>query len=134
MSPFALVAHFFPAAIAVEPARPPTSEDLRAEWRRYVHAFVQSDGRVIDRAGADVSTSEGQAYALARATWCDDRATFDRVLRWTLDNLQAGHVEALPAWQWGRRTDDSWGVLDPSPASDADTSRSISSIWNVERA
>ncbi len=122
MSPLAfLAAQGWSIAAASEPARAPTSDDLRAEWRRYVHAFVQADGRVIDRAGADVSTSEGQAYALVRATWCDDRATFDRVLRWTVDNLQGSHVETLPGWQWGRRSDGSWGVLDPSPAADADT-------------
>lgn len=111
------------AAPAPEQHRPvpPSVETLRAEWRRYVHAFVQSDGRVIDRADADVSTSEGQAYALVRATWCGDRATFDKILRWTLDNLQGGQPAQLPAWRWGRRADGSWGTLDASPATDADT-------------
>ncbi len=108
-------------AMAAAPVAPPSAESLRAEWRRYVHAFVQADGRVIDRAGADVSTSEGQAYALVRATWCDDRATFDRVLAWTRDNLQGGQPGALPAWRWGRREDGTWTVLDASPAADADT-------------
>jgi endo-1,4-beta-D-glucanase Y len=100
---------------------PPRHENLRAEWRRYVHAFLQSDGRVIDRADADVSTSEGQAYAMVRALWCDDHETFARVRRWTRDNLQGGDGDALPAWRWGKAPDGSWKVLDPAPAADADT-------------
>ncbi len=98
----------------------PTPTMVRADWKPYVDAFIQADGRVIDRAGDDVSTSEGQSYALVRAVWCDDRATFDRVLLWTRDNLQAGDPLRLPAWRWGRRPDQSWGVLDANSAADAD--------------
>lgn len=103
-----------------EAATPPTRETVRAEWDRYVRDFVQDDGRVIDRGRQDLSTSEGQAYALVRAVWCHDRGTFDKVLRWTHDNLQAGHPERLPAWKWGRRDDGSWGMLDEKAAADAD--------------
>jgi endo-1,4-beta-D-glucanase Y len=123
MSPLALLLALTPAVVASAPDRPaeaPGRDALRADWKRYVAAFVQADGRVIDRAGADISTSEGQAYALVRAVWCDDRATFESVLRWTRDNLQGGDPARLPAWKWGRRDDGSWTVLDPSPASDAD--------------
>jgi endoglucanase len=98
----------------------PAPAAVRAEWGPYVATFIQSDGRVIDRAGDDVSTSEGQAYALVRAAWCDDRATFEQVLRWTRDNLQGGDPVRLPAWRWGRRADGTWGVLDANSASDAD--------------
>lgn len=113
---------FFALALALLPttSAAPTAASVRGEWGPYVQSFIQSDGRVIDRAGDDVSTSEGQAYALVRAAWCDDRATFDRVLIWTRDNLQAGDPEELPAWRWGRRPDGTWSVLDANPASDAD--------------
>ena len=110
----ALVLFHLPALAA------PTAAAVRAEWDPYVSTFIQSDGRVIDRAGDDVSTSEGQAYALVRAVWCDDRATFDKVLLWTRNNLQGGDPTRLPAWRWGRRPDGSWSVLDANSASDAD--------------
>lgn len=93
---------------------------LRRTWHGYRRHFVQRDGRVIDWKGGGVSTSEGQAYALVRAVWADDQKTFNRALQWTRDNLQQGDPTALPAWQWGQRTDKSWGVLDTQPASDAD--------------
>lgn len=107
------------AALALAFAAPRPGE-LRAAWRSYVAAFVSEDGRVIDRAADDITTSEGQAYGLLRAVWSGDRATFERLRRWTRDNLQYGDPVALPAWKWGLRPDGSWGVLDHNPASDAD--------------
>jgi endoglucanase len=90
-------------------------------WARYVQAFASPDGRIIDRTDHDRTTSEGQAYALLFALIADDRALFDRVLRWTEDNLARGSLaEHLPAWHWGRRDDDTWGVVDANSASDAD--------------
>lgn len=110
------------AALSATPAaaKPPSPALLRRTWRAYDRRFVQDDGRVIDRSDNDITTSEGQAYALIRAAWVDDRPTFDRVLQWTRDNLQEGDPTALPAWRWGQRDDGTWGVLDPSPAADAD--------------
>lgn len=104
-------------------AHPPRESAMRRDvaraWRAYSRRFIQRDGRVVDWGDGGVTTSEGQAYALVRAAWADDRRTFDRVLVWTRDNLQGGDGAALPAWRWGER-DGAWGVLDPNPAADAD--------------
>ena len=89
-------------------------------WRDYERGFIQADGRVIDPKDGGITTSEGQAYALVRAVWVGDRAQVDSLLRWTRDNLQGGKVEQLPAWKWGKRPQEDWGVLDENPASDAD--------------
>ncbi|MFZ5475722.1 MAG: glycosyl hydrolase family 8 [Myxococcota bacterium] len=110
----------FLVASAIAATTAPGAASLRADWDRYVRVFVQDDGRVIDRGRDDLSTSEGQAYAMVRAVWCDDRPTFDRVLRWTLDNLQAGDAAKLPGWKWGKRPDGAWGPLDANSAADAD--------------
>jgi endoglucanase len=93
---------------------------LASEWGAYRRAYIQDDGRVIDHSQDGVTTSEGQAYALARAAWLGDLSTFDRVLSWTRHNLQAADPHRLPAWRWGRRGDGTWGVIDENPASDAD--------------
>jgi endoglucanase len=91
------------------------------QWARYAEAFISPDGRVIDRSANDRSTSEGEAYALFLSLVAGDRATFDRVLRWTRDNLADGDLNRnLPSWHWGKRRDGSWGVLDANSASDAD--------------
>ncbi len=109
------------AAIAVAPAASGCAAVSWPTWTRYVQAFVAGDGRVIDHGDHDRTTSEGQAYALFFALVANDAPLFERILRWTGDNLAGGRLaERLPAWSWGQRRDGSWGVLDANSASDAD--------------
>ncbi|MBC8725698.1 cellulase [Paraburkholderia sp. 31.1] len=94
-------------------------------WQSFVQRFVQADGRVIDYSTpAQQTTSEGQSYALFFALVANDRATFDKLLGWTRANLAGNQFDAqnlrLPAWQWGKKPDGSYGVLDPNSASDSD--------------
>ena len=91
-------------------------------WEMFKAQFLSVDGRVIDPSTPRQHTvSEGQAYALFFALVADDHASFERILTWTENNLAQGDFTAhLPAWQWGKRDDGSWGVLDANPASDAD--------------
>jgi endoglucanase len=90
-------------------------------WRSFASRFLQGD-RIVDPSSAQaVTVSEGQAYALFFALVAGDREGFERILRWTEDNLAGGDLSLrLPAWQWGRREDGSYGVLDANSASDAD--------------
>jgi len=100
------------------------------DWEHFKQNTLSADGRVIDASTPQqVTVSEGQAYALFFALVANDRATFDRVLNWTQNNLAQGDLtQHLPAWQWGRQeakdsnkgTAPTWGVLDSNPASDAD--------------
>lgn len=91
------------------------------DWRGFVAAHVQADGRVIDYGPPQQTTSEGESYAMFFALVNNDRATFDKLLASTEANLGSGDLSArLPAWQWGQRKDGSWGVIDQNSASDAD--------------
>lgn len=96
------------------------------DWDAFKRTTVSQDGRVIDASTERQATvSEGQAYALFFALVANDRATFDKLLGWTENNLARGDLSAhLPAWIWGRRTEGpdagTWGVIDANPASDAD--------------
>lgn len=92
------------------------------DWKAFVDSQIQADGRVIDFTTPEQqSTSEGQSYALFFALVANDRATFETVLGWTANNLCEGQLGGrLPAWQWGRRADGSYGVLDAHSAADAD--------------
>lgn len=94
-------------------------------YRIFVERVVQADGRVIDRStDAQQTTSEGQSYGMFFALVANDRATFDRLFNWTRSNLSANQFDAntvrLPAWQWGKKPDGAFGVMDPNSASDSD--------------
>lgn len=98
------------------------------EWNAYrlfIGRFVQPDGRIVDfSTPTQQTTSEAQSYGMFFALVANDRATFDRLLDWTRNNLAAGQFDPqnarLPSWQWGRKNDGSQGVLDPNSASDSD--------------
>lgn len=93
-----------------------------AAWDGFRSRFVNESGRVVDPfTSSGLSTSEGQSYGLFFALVADDRGSFARILRWTEDNLAGGDLTArLPAWQWGKRDDGKWGVIDENAAADSD--------------
>lgn len=101
---------------------PPKTSCAWPAWEAFKQQFLSEGGRVIDPGSERKQTfSEGQAYALFFALVAGDRAGFERILKWTEDNLANGDLTArLPAWLWGRRDDGTWGVLDDNPAADAD--------------
>jgi endo-1,4-beta-D-glucanase Y len=120
------------ALFACGPASP-DRDLLRRSWDGYRHAFVTPDGRVVRPEHGGDTVSEGQAYTLLRAVWMDDRATFDRVWRWTRTHLARTGREgaSLLAWHWtpaaGGRVDD-WNV-----ATDADTDVALALLMAAER-
>lgn len=91
-------------------------------WQAFGTHFIQPDGRVLDASTARRhSSSEGQSYGMFFALVANDPAAFERMWRWTVDNLAGGDIgRQLPAWYWGRRDDGTWGVLDDNSAADAD--------------
>lgn len=131
--------------LAVLIATPAGTRSMPAEaywpaWQAFQKNFISQDGRVIDLSTPRQHTvSEGQAYAMFFALVANDRAAFDLLLDWTGNNLAGGDLGArLPAWQWGRRDDQSWGVLDQNAASDADlwiayTLAQAGELWQDQR-
>ena len=132
-------------------------------WNTFRSTLLSADGRVIDASTPrQVTVSEGQSYALFFALVANDRASFDKVLTWTENNLAQGDLAThLPAWIWGRRDigesgkpvaasatsgasgaahagEPQWGVIDSNPASDADlwiayTLLEAGRLWNERR-
>ena len=111
---------------------------LQNTWTAYTARFVQPDGRVVDPKAGGITTSEGQAYAMLRAVWIEDRGAFDRTFAWAVNNLNRGvRADALWAWRWGAAPDGSFRVLDQAFASDADEDAALALIlaartWNDE--
>ncbi|MBD2354579.1 glycosyl hydrolase [Tolypothrix sp. FACHB-123] len=110
--------------LAALPESTPNRQLLVESWDSYRRKFIQGDGRVIDYEASDHSTSEGQAYAMLRAVFIDDPETFALTLKWAESNLlrqQNGKpTDNLWAWKWGKKPDNSWGIIDSNFASDGD--------------
>ncbi|HEY8476591.1 MAG TPA: glycosyl hydrolase family 8, partial [Chloroflexota bacterium] len=105
---------------------------LARTWEGYKARFLRG-GRVIDpRREGPVTTSEGQAYALLRAVYMNDRRTFDEVWTWTKAHLQIPE-SGLLAWLWGRRPDGSEGIVDRGAATDADQDAALALLFAARR-
>lgn len=90
---------------------------LTRSWESYKRNFMQS-GRVIDPENNGVTTSEGQSYALLRAVWMGDQATFDQVWQWTKTNMQM--ATGVFGWNWGNY-DGTQKLKDNGSAADGDS-------------
>jgi endoglucanase len=127
-----------PTAAALETSKNTTLSDpaithlLLESWQQYRATFIQDDGRVIDFNG-NVTTSEGQAYAMLRAFWMRDKATFDKTYTWAKNNLQIPRGDHLFSWKWGQKSDKTWGALDRTSATDADQDIALALLlaWQV---
>jgi len=108
---------------------------LESSWQKYKQQFILPEGRVIDPSQNDMTTSEGQSYAMLRAVWSDDKPTFDLVWNWTKDNLDR-EQDKLFGWRWGQREDGSYGFLEnggENSATDADTDIALALIFAANR-
>lgn len=108
---------------------------VRSSWEKYKVQFISKDWRVLDPSNDNVTTSEGQSYAMLRAVWMDDRTTFDNLWKWSKDNLQRKN-DHLMSWKWGKRDDNSYGPMPnggENSASDADSDIALSLILAYNR-
>ncbi len=108
---------------------------LTSSWEKYKNQFINNDGRVIDPSQSDITTSEGQSYAMLRAVWVDDKPTFDKVWNWTKTNLKRPN-DNLFGWRWGQRSDGSYGFLPGggnNSAADADEDIALALIFASKR-
>jgi endoglucanase len=100
---------------------------IAAEWDDYKARFVATAGRVVDTGNGRISHSEGQGWGMLLAEAVGDRATFDRIWRWT-GRMLGREGTALHPWKWVPETDSA--VPDPNNASDGD----LLIAWALERA
>ncbi len=91
------------------------------QWQDFSQHFITADGRVLAASNAARdSYSEGQSYAMFFALVANDPKAFERIWRWTQQNLMVNGADGLPAWTWGQAADGRWRVLDANAAADAD--------------
>jgi endoglucanase len=109
---------FLIALFCLLPA-PAATPAAAQDWPAFKRTFVSDDGRVMDLFHDATSHSEGQGYGLLLALFHEDRPAFDRLWKWTSENLQIRR-DALFAWSWGKRPNGEWAIIDYNNASDGD--------------
>ena len=109
---------------------------LQDSWGSYVGHFISPAGRVVIPERPGESISEAQAYALLRAVWANDPATFSRVYAWTWRHLsrQEEKGDALLAWRWGKDKDGVRRVLDWNTATDGDLDYALALVLAAPRS
>ena len=108
---------------------------ITSSWEFYKKKFINADGRVIDFSQNNITTSEGQSYAMLRSVWVDDKGTFDKVWHWTKTTLKRPD-DNLFGWRWGQRSDKIYGFYDNggnNSAADADTDIALALILANKR-
>ncbi len=108
---------------------------ISSSWVKYKEQFINQDGRVIDTSRNNITTSEGQSYAMLRSVWIDDKPMFDLIWKWTRENLKRSD-DNLFGWRWGEREDKSFGFLKDggdNAAADADTDIALALILASRR-
>ena len=100
------------------------------DWSLFKKRFISPQGRVIDNGNGDITHSEGQGYGMLIAEAYGDRSTFDRIWKWTKENLQTRQDDKLISWLWKPGRDDGGSVADANNASDAE----VLVAWALVRA
>jgi len=98
---------------------------IEKTWIGFKEIFIKSDGRVKRVENSD-TVSEGQAYAMLRAVWMNDKVYFDKCYRWTEENLSRVRDKGdnLLGWRWK-----DGAVVDWMPAADADVDYALGLIF-----
>jgi endo-1,4-beta-D-glucanase Y len=100
-----------------------TEASLMTGSEAYIKKHFAHDGALKTVDGS--TTSESEAYALLRAAWTGDRATFARTWNWTASHMV--NDEGLLAWKWNA------GVVDAHTATDADTDTALALLMAGRR-
>jgi len=103
------------------------SEQKAEYWQEYKKHFLSADGAIIDAVNGGIRHSEGQGMGMLLATTYEDRETFERIWKWSQDNLQVRSWDKLLAWRWQEQEPH---VSDRNNASDGD----ILVAWALLRA
>ncbi|MDE2589013.1 MAG: hypothetical protein KGL95_05040, partial [Patescibacteria group bacterium] len=105
-------------------------EVLNLSWNSYKKYFLTPEGASIDPYQHNATTSEGQSYALLRATWLDDKTQFDKTWGWTQKNMQQNN--GLFSW-YILQSDGITITKKPQSASDADEDIALSLLFAFMR-
>jgi endo-1,4-beta-D-glucanase Y len=100
-----------------------TEAALMNASQAYIARHFDRDGALKTADGS--ATSESEAYALLRAVWSGDRASFAQTWNWTASYML--NSDGLLAWKWNA------GIVDAHTATDADTDTALALLMAGRR-
>ncbi|MCD8506773.1 glycosyl hydrolase family 8 [Candidatus Woesebacteria bacterium] len=103
---------------------------LERSWNSYKDYSI-ANGKVIDLQQNQITTSEGQSYALLRAVWMNDQETFDEVLTWANQRLR--NEDMLYSWRYRPDESGQIGTIDIDSATDADQDIALALLFASRR-
>lgn len=107
-----------------------------ALWENYARGYVEPSGRVIDWSRDGQTRSREQSYSLFFALVANDRKRFQNIYQWSTTHLAPASFSSHRAARlWGRRADQTWGIIDEEPDAGADlwwayTLLEATRLWN----
>lgn len=104
---------------------------LDRAYELYKSQFMSQDGRIMDPAKNNITTSEGQSYLMLQSLAVNNEETFNLAYKWTKNNLQ--RPDKLFSWLWGKSSNGEYKILDKNSASDADVDIAFSLILAYEQ-
>jgi endo-1,4-beta-D-glucanase Y/4-amino-4-deoxy-L-arabinose transferase-like glycosyltransferase len=100
-----------------------TKTQLLYAWNHYRDTYIHSYGQVVDPQ-TELTTSEGQAYAMLRAALMNDKDAFKGIWLWTQHHLQHRLDDTLLSWKWSDGKQ-----LDGANATDGDLDAAVALIF-----
>lgn len=106
---------------------------LHDSWRYYKTNFMADDTTHVISDNYGGTISEGQSYALLKALWMGEPATFAGIWRWTKTHM-ARPGDHLLGWRWGAAQNGRpAGLLEMENAADADQDIAYALLMAGER-
>lgn len=109
----------------------PSNLCLEKDYEFYKSQFMSEDGRIMDPAKNNITTSEGQSYIMLQSLAVDNQKTFDLTYKWAKNNLQ--RPDKLFSWLWGKNKNGEYKILDENSASDADVDIAFALLLAYEK-
>lgn len=105
---------------------------LSKAWKTYKQTFTRSAGAIYDPYNSRI-TSEGQAYSLLRSVWTSDKREFDKVWKWTDENMKL-EDKNLFAWLYEEKEiNGEEGIRDKGTATDADQDIALALLFAYKK-
>lgn len=104
---------------AEDPGLPAPRQAIDPLFGQWASRFLDASGRVVDSGNKNISHSEGQGYGMLLAACNWDQEAFNRIWRWTRENLST-RDDGLFSWRWEPQGELIGRVTDKNAASDGD--------------